>query len=111
MAKTLTPKEIAQQFGTNPKTLRKFLRSDAKGKGVESPGKGGRWAIPATSLKSLQKRFDAWKAVQALEAQKRRDALASTESDTEDEAPEGDAEVEVLDDAEGDDAEEIELDA
>lgn len=111
MAKTLTPKEIALELGTSGKTLRKFLRQDEK-LGSLAPGKGGRWAIPATSVKSMQKRFDAWKQAQAEEAAKRREEAASaenadddaneeegveetesTESPVEDEAPEGDDEV------------------
>lgn len=73
MAKTLTPKEIAAEFGTSPKKARKFLRSDASGIADIAPGKGGRWAIPANRVKTLQKRFDAWKQVES------------------DNAPEGDA--------------------
>ena len=57
---TRSPKDIALEFGTDAKTLRKFLRSDAKGKGAETPGKGHRWEIEARSVKSLQKRFNAW---------------------------------------------------
>lgn len=84
-ARTLTPKEIALEMGTSEKTLRKFLRQDEVLKSL-APGKGGRWAIPANSLKPMQKRFDAWKAAQALEAQKRREAREAeeaTESDNE----------------------------
>jgi hypothetical protein len=58
-----TPKDIALEFETTAKTLRKFLRKDEKAisaNGGETPGKGGRWAIPASQVKSLQKRFDAW---------------------------------------------------
>ena len=61
----MTPKEIALEWGTDAKTLRKFLRKDAKDKGVDNPGKGQRWAIEARSLKSMQKRFDAWIAAKA----------------------------------------------
>lgn len=68
MPQTLTPKEVALRFGTSPKKLRKFLRSDAKAKGAESPGKGSRWAIQASTLKTLQKRFDAWNATQGANA-------------------------------------------
>ena len=68
MPKMLTPKEIALEWGISPKTLRKFLRKDEKAitlNGGETPGKGGRWGIPATSLKTMQKRFDAWNAAKA----------------------------------------------
>lgn len=62
MAKTMTPKEIAAQFGTDPRTLRKFLRTDARDRGAETPGKGSRWEIEARSVRSLRKRFDVWNA-------------------------------------------------
>jgi hypothetical protein len=62
MPNTLTPKEIAQKWDTDARTLRKFLRTNAKAEGVETPGKGGRWGIEAKSLRSLKTRFDAWNA-------------------------------------------------
>jgi hypothetical protein len=79
MAKTLTPKEIASEWDVSAKTLRKFLRKDEKAisaQGGETPGKGGRWAIPATQLNSLKRRFDAW--VEA-NAKKPEDAPESDE--------------------------------
>jgi len=91
-AKTLTPKEVAPKLGTTAKTLRKFLRKDeasiAAQNGGTTPQKGGRWAIPVSSLKSLQKRFDAWVAAN------------TKEKDTDTESPEGDDEVEVLEETE-----------
>jgi len=57
---TLTPKELAVRFNTDPRTLRKFLRSE-DGKGMRV-GKGQRWAIEAREAKSLKRRFDAWDA-------------------------------------------------
>lgn len=79
-AKMLTPKEVAAKFSTDAKTLRKFLRKDMTDK---APGKGARWEIPATSLKSLQKRFDAWNATNHAKA---TETVEPTEPDTEDEA-------------------------
>ena len=60
MPNTLTAKEIAQRFDTDPRTLRKFLRADAKANSTETPGKGSRYAIEARQVKSLQRRFNAW---------------------------------------------------
>jgi hypothetical protein len=54
--KGMTPKELANHFGTDPKTVRKFLRSIA----TERPGKGGRWTIPTEMLPELEERFAAW---------------------------------------------------
>lgn len=57
MPKMLTPKEIAAAIDTDARTLRKFLRSIDS---VESPGKGGRYAIDARRVNSLKKQFNAW---------------------------------------------------
>lgn len=61
-SKTLSAKEVAEKFGTDARTVRKFLRKNAENDGVETPGKGGRWGIEAKKVASLQKRFDAWHA-------------------------------------------------
>ena len=53
---TLTPKELANELGTDPKTVRKFLRSLSS----ERPGKGGRWAIPTDMVDDLKDRFETW---------------------------------------------------
>jgi acetylornithine deacetylase/succinyl-diaminopimelate desuccinylase-like protein len=62
--KTLTVKEVAAALGTTGRELRKFLRRecvDAGGTvGVDTPGKGKRYAIPAKEVASLSKRFAAW---------------------------------------------------
>lgn len=100
MAQVLTPKEIALEIGTTPKKLRKFLRSPEGVKVLKdaaNPGKGSRYAIPRTSLKSLKARFIAWDATkQAVEedapkprnTRKKAEALAVTESLEGDAAPE-----------------------
>lgn len=51
---------LATEFGTDPRTLRKFLRSDASG--IESVGKGARYALPSAKreVAAMRKRFDAW---------------------------------------------------
>lgn len=62
---TLTPKEIAVKFDSDPRTVRKFLRSEGT-----RVGKGHRHAIDSKSLKSLQKRFDAWNAAKGSNDEK-----------------------------------------
>ena len=61
---TFTTKEAAEKLGTEPRTLRKFLRSEtveAGGTvGEDTPGKGGRYSLEAKEFRSLQKRFNAW---------------------------------------------------
>lgn len=53
----MTTTEVAVQFETDARTLRKFLRSQDLG-----VGKGSRYALPSTKrdLNALQKRFTAW---------------------------------------------------
>lgn len=78
MANTITPKELAEKLGSDARTVRKFLRSDAKANGTETPGKGSRWEIEAKSVRSLSKRFQTWNAARVENA---------------DDAPETDAEA------------------
>lgn len=83
MAKMLTPKEIALEWDCTAKTLRKFLRKDEKAislNGGDTPGKGGRWGIPANSLKTMQKRFDAWNAAKAPKGEDEVEAPSTPES-------------------------------
>ena len=53
---TMTPKELAAVLNTDPKTIRKFLRSLSS----ERPGKGGRWAINRSDLDAITARFADW---------------------------------------------------
>lgn len=72
---TLTTTELATEFETTARTLRKFLRADARGagKGDTLPGKGSRYAIERKAVAGLKKRFIKW---QADEAQARADRAA-----------------------------------
>lgn len=65
--------EVAEKFDTTPRTLRKFLRADAREQGAADslPGKGARYAIEGKQLASLKKRFNAWKVEQAEQAKAR----------------------------------------
>lgn len=51
---TVTPGELAAAFGTDPKTMRRFLRNVTQAKA----GKGGRWAIDAALVPELKERWD-----------------------------------------------------
>lgn len=64
MAKLYTATETAERFRTDAKTLRIFLRSDAKANGRQAPGKGSRWAIDLEAG-ALNRRFRAWKTARA----------------------------------------------
>lgn len=49
----MTPKELAIELNSDPKTIRKFLRSLT----TDRAGKGGRWVIDSNDLPSLRIRF------------------------------------------------------
>ena len=72
MAK-MTTTEIAEEFGTTTRNLRKFPRADAAEKGNATPGKGSRYAIDRRNLKGLHTRFNNWESARA--------AKESTDSD------------------------------
>lgn len=59
---TLTTTEIAADLDTTPRTLRKFLRADAKAQGNTTPGKGSRYAIEKRDMRALRSRFAKWVA-------------------------------------------------
>lgn len=96
--------QVADKFGTTTRTLRKFLRADAKVQGTETPGKGSRYTIEGKELKGLQSRFKKWQAAEAKaraeKAQKDAEAaeVEATESTESDNAPEGDEVPEPADD-------------
>lgn len=53
----MTTTELAADFDTTPRTLRKFLRSIDQG-----VGKGSRYALPSSKreVASMRKKFDAY---------------------------------------------------
>lgn len=88
-----TTTEVAEKFETNARTLRKFLRADAReaGKADTLPGKGSRYAIEGKDLAGLRKRFKVWQAAEA-EARKERAEKAAAEAQAEAEVEEPTAE-------------------
>jgi hypothetical protein len=56
--KTYGAKQVAHRIGTDPKTFRKFLRSDASP--YEAVGQGARYEFPISELRALDKAFHAW---------------------------------------------------
>lgn len=118
--RTLATEVIGDDGKAATRTLRKFLRDDTTAKGgtvgIDTPGKGGRYALDMNKrdLTSLKKRFAAWVIAQE-EAKAARAALLADktpEEPIEDEAPEGDIPAEgpsdeeiaamISDDDEGD---------
>lgn len=55
--KTLSTREVAEKVGTDPKTLRVFLRATSQG-----VGSGKRYALPAKDVPKVKKEFVAWEA-------------------------------------------------
>jgi len=64
MGDTLTVKDVAEELEVEPKTLRKFLRSEVVQNGgtvgVDTPGKGKRYSFEADEVEDLKARFEAW---------------------------------------------------
>ena len=81
---TVTPAELALAFGTDAKTMRRFLRNVTQAKA----GKGGRWAIDAALVPELKERWDNRSA-------------ASATIDSLPEPTEDDSDVEELEDIDG----------
>lgn len=81
MATTLTTQELADEVGVHPRTLRKFLRADARERGTADslPGKGSRYAIDRKQVPGLKKRFTKWQAAEA-EARAQRAQKAAEEA-------------------------------
>ena len=89
-----TTAEVAEKFNTSPRTLRMFLRADARANDAADslPGKGSRYAIEGKALKGLQGRFNKWMAAEA-EAKAARAAKAA--QDAADAAADDDAEIDA----------------
>ncbi|MGU3651199.1 hypothetical protein [Mycolicibacterium sp. A43C] len=56
---TLTTREVADKVGTDPKTLRVFLRAS---KDYEAVGSGSRYAFTARDVAPMKARFAKWLA-------------------------------------------------
>ncbi len=54
-ATLLTITDLAARLESDPRTTRKFLRSITPAD--EQPGKGSRWAVPATKVQSLKAKY------------------------------------------------------
>lgn len=83
---TNTTADIAAALETTPRTLRKFLRSDASG--IEAVGKGARYALPTTKrdIAKLTKNFIAWSEAQEEARKARTTAPDAPEAEIDDDA-------------------------
>lgn len=57
-AAPMSTKEVAEELGTDQKTLRKFFRSEDSP--VERVGQGNRYAVTRAELKRISKAFSVW---------------------------------------------------
>jgi predicted transcriptional regulator len=80
MATALTTAEVAEALETTPRTLRKFLRSDANK--IAPVGKGHRYSIAAGQVRTLRSQFAKWTAAQ--DADKGDNSSEVPEADNED---------------------------
>lgn len=55
---SISVKELAVEAGTDPRTMRKFLRSEASG--IEPVGKGSRYSFEKRQIAGLKKKFSKW---------------------------------------------------
>lgn len=62
----MTTSEVASELGTDPKTLRKFFRSDKCD--IEPVGQGKRYAITADDIDDLKTSFALWAGGKAKKA-------------------------------------------
>lgn len=54
----LSTAEVAERLETDPRTLRRFLRSESSP--LEPVGKGKRYVVDSKSFKLVQKAYTAW---------------------------------------------------
>jgi Lon protease-like protein len=81
---TFTAKQLARKVGTDPKTLRKFLRSTASP--VEAVGQGGRYEFDSEAAELISNAFKTWSQVRPTKL--KEDAVEEIENDdVSDEAP------------------------
>lgn len=74
MTSTLDTAKVASELGTDARTLRKFLRSDASP--LEAVGQGARYAITDADLPELKEKFDAWRSGKRASSTSTRSAAA-----------------------------------
>lgn len=83
---TYTAKQLARRLDTDPKTLRKFLRS--KDSPIEAVGQGGRYEFDADAAKLIAKGFKSWGGVKPTKLKPEVDpAVEAEEIDDMEEPP------------------------
>jgi len=93
---TLSVKDVAEEIGTTPRLLRKFIRAEAVeagGKvGEDTPGKGGRYSFTPEEAEALRERYEA--ALEVEEADETDESEELEDEEAEDYESEDDLELE-----------------
>lgn len=75
MAEGLSSKQVAAEIGTEPRTLRRFLRDDPT---YRNAGSGGRYVFTTRDIPTLKKRFTSWQSgVEARRAKRDTSGLVN----------------------------------
>lgn len=76
---TFTAKQLARRLNTDPKTLRKFLRS--KESPIEAVGQGGRYEFDEDAAKLIAKGFKSWGGVKPTKLKSTEEEIGEALSD------------------------------
>lgn len=86
VAEGLSSKQVATEIGTEPRTLRRFLRDDPT---YRNAGSGGRYVFTERDIPTLLKRFTTWQAgVEVRRAKRDTTGLVNRRSQASQEEPE-----------------------
>ena len=84
----LNTKQVAAELGTDPKTLRRFVRSHVRSQGgtvgEDTPGQGGRYSFDEEDVPKMRELFDAWLAAKAAKVTKVEEAEEEILEDSDD---------------------------
>lgn len=82
---TFTAKQLARKLNTDPKTLRKFLRS--KESPIEAVGQGGRYEFDAEAAKLIAAGFKDWGGVKPTKLKSAEEVTEEVDDTEETPAP------------------------
>jgi hypothetical protein len=108
MAEQFSAKEVALEYKTDARTLRKFLREHL-GEGKAVVGQGGRYSFTKSEVKKMRKAFDAWAAggANTLKTTKKAPTQKEIDRTTEEVDLDDDGEVVDLEELEGPDEDDL----
>ena len=80
-AQPMTTREVADKIGTDPKTLRRFLRTPQST--FPAAGQGGRYSFVQKDMGLLKKKFTAWQKAEVAAREARAAAKVKKEAKAE----------------------------